>query len=228
MADKLTKKTADKTTSSRTPFSVIESYKGARIQLISALAEAKGNVAVFSSPNAAEGKSTTVANMAITLSQLNKKVLLIDADSRRPTIHSKFKLENELGLLDLLVGTADIEAVTKTYSPFLDIITSGSNYSNPSELCSSKAFDDVIVELSEKYDYILIDTPPVNIVSDALVIAQKANGIVLVVRSGVTERQALIKATNLIKSLAINPLGIIVNGTDNRNNKYGYNSKYGY
>lgn len=229
MADKNLKNTAgnNKSTSSRTPFSVIESYKGARMQLINALAEVGGNIATFSSPNASEGKSTTVANTAITLSQLNKKILLIDADSRRPTIHTKFKLENGFGLLDVLSGTADIDSVIHNYSPYLDVITSGSNYSNPSELCSSATFDEVLEKLSDKYDYVLIDTPPINIVSDALVIAQKTSGIVLVIRAGMTERQSLVKATNLIKSLAIKPLGIIVNGTNCRNNKYGY-SKYRY
>lgn len=218
---------ATKAAPQKTPFSVIEAYKGARIQLINALAEAGGNVAVFSSPNASEGKSTTVSNIAITLSQLKKRVLLIDADSRRPTIHTKFKFENDLGLLDILSDNANFETVVHHYSPFLDVVTSGSNYSNPSELYSSKSYDNFIDTVSREYDYVLIDTPPVNIVSDALVIGQKATGIVLVVRAGVTDRQSLVKATNLFRSLIIMPLGIVVNATDSRNKKYVY-KKYGY
>ena len=220
-----------KDNSGKTPFSVVESYKHIRIHLVTALSNAEGNVVTVSSPNAAEGKSNTAANTAITLSQLNKKVLLIDADSRRSTIHQKLKIENELGLMDVITGEATVDAVVKSYNPYLDIMTSGTNHNNPSELYSSQSFDDMIKEVSEKYDYVLIDTPPVNIVSDALVIAQKTTGMLLVIRADFTNGDSFRKALNLTKALDINLLGVVINSVNAESKKYykyGKYGKYGY
>ncbi len=220
-----------KDSSTKTPFSVVEAYKHIRIHLVTALSNAEGNVVTISSPNAGEGKSTTAVNTAITLSQLNKKVLLVDADSRRSTIHKKLKIENELGLMDVITGTSQFEECVKNYSSYLDILTSGSNHNNPSELYSSQGFDDFINYVSERYDYVIIDTPPVNIVSDALVIAQKCTGLLMIIRANFTNSDSLKKAHNLIKALHINLLGTIINGVDpeaKKYYKYGKYAKYGY
>lgn len=216
-----------KESSGKTPFSVVESYKHIRIHLVTALANAEGNVVTVSSPNAAEGKSTTAVNTAITLSQLNKKVLLIDADSRRSTIHQKLKMQNELGLMDVITGASACEDVIKNYNPYLDIMTSGTNHNNPSELYSSQAFDDLIAKVSEQYDYVLIDTPPVNIVSDALVIAQKTTGLLFVIRADFTNGDSFRKAHNLTKALDINLLGVVINSVNAESKKYYKYGKYG-
>ena len=216
-----------KETSNKTPFSVVEAYKHIRIHLVTALSSAGGNVVTISSPNAGEGKSTTAVNTAITLSQLNKKVLLVDADSRRSTIHKKLKIENELGLMDVITNSSSLEDCVKQYSSHLDILTAGSNHNNPSELYSSQGFDDFIAKVSEMYDFVIIDTPPVNIVSDALVIAQKCTGLLMIIRANFTNNESFKKAHNLIKALHINLLGTIINGVDPETKKYYKYGKYG-
>jgi capsular exopolysaccharide synthesis family protein len=211
----------------RTPFSVVEAYKHIRIHLVTELSSAGGNVVTISSPNAGEGKSTTAVNTAITLSQLNKKVLLVDADSRRSTIHKKLKIENTTGLMEVISGSLDFEDCVKNYSSYLDILTSGANHNNPSELYSSQGFDDFIAKVSELYDFVIIDTPPINIVSDALVIAQKCTGLLMIIRANFTNSESFKKAHNLIKALHINLLGTIINGVDPETKKYYKYGKYG-
>lgn len=220
----------------KVPFAVVEAYKNIRIHLMSALAKENGKVIAFSSPNASEGKSTTSVNIAITLSQLNKKVVLVDADVRRATVNKKLHLENNLGCTDVLVGNSTLEEALQSFNASLDILTSGSVAENPSELFSSTAFDRLLSELREKYDYVIIDTPPVNLVSDTLAIAQKCDGLVIIARAAVTTYASFKSAVATIKQLNINLIGTIINGSGAsrkkyrsyyRYSKYGY-SKYAY
>lgn len=215
------------------PFSVVEAYKNIRVQLTNILEKCGGKAIAISSPNASEGKSTTAINIAITLSQLNKKVVLIDTDIRRGTIHKKLKFENEAGCMDILSGRASFEQVVKHYNSYLDIITSGQIYSNTSELFDSNEFDSLLDKLNKEYDYILIDTPPVNLVSDALVISKKCDGLIYVIRSKVTTYEALRKAVSSTEKLNVNLLGVIINAVDSNNSSYkygkgGYYNKYRY
>ena len=223
-----------KTKSSKTPFSVLESYKSIRIHLVSILAKTNGKIVAISSPNASEGKSTTAVNIAITLSQLNKKVVIIDADTRRATVHKKLKLENSLGCLDIIANDTPIDDAIHHYSSYLDVITSGTFSSNPSELFSSSAFDKMLSELSSKYDYVIIDTPPINLISDALVISQKCDGLLLVLRAGVTSIDSFKQTIASTNELNIFVLGVVINGSDAapeglyKYRKYGKYGRYGY
>ena len=210
---------------SKVPFSVVEAYKNLRIHLVSILERNNSKVVAMSSANASEGKSTTSINLAVTLSQLNKKVILIDADSRRATIHQKLKLDNNKGCLDVISGNAELKEVIKSYNQYLDVITAGSVFNNPTELFCSNAFERMLTELRNMYDYIIIDTPPVNLVSDALVISQKCDGLVFVVRSGVTSYETFKNALISANQLGINVLGAIMNGVGGDTNKY---LKYGF
>lgn len=219
----------------KVPFAVVEAYKNIRIHLMSILGESNGKVIAFSSPNISEGKSTTSVNMAITLSQLNKKVILIDSDVRRPTINRKLNIENNKGCSDVLAGEVVLEEALKKYSDTLDILTSGTIAENPSELFSSTAFDRLLDELSEKYDYVIIDTPPINIVSDTLAVAQKCDGLVLIARAGVTTYASYRSALATIKQLNIKLLGTVLNGSGAERKNYYKNyksrksySNYGY
>lgn len=216
---------------SKVPFAVVEAYKNIRIHLMSALADIDGKVVAFSSPNASEGKSTTSVNIAITLSQLSKKVILVDSDVRRATVNKKLRMPNRIGCSDILAGEATLEECIKPYNQNLDVITSGSVTNNPSELFSSVAFDRMLSELREKYDYVIIDTPPVNLVSDALAISQKCDGLVLIARASVTTYAAFRNAMTTAKQLNINLIGTIINGSGAARKKYRsyYKySKYGY
>lgn len=208
------------------PFSVVEAYKNIRLQLTTALSKTGGKTVAISSPNASEGKSTTAVNIAITLSQLNKKVLIIDADIRRGTVHQKLKIENDKGCLDVLSGAAKLEEAIKNHTPYLDIMTCGVALSNSCELFDSPAFDSMLQQLSEKYDYIIVDTPPLNLVSDALVISKKCDGLLYVIRSSVTTYEAFRKSLNSTERLGVNLVGVVINAINSQSGKY-YKSKYG-
>ena len=246
MANKVSEKTTDSSRilgnekHNKVPFAVVEAYKTTRIHIVSTLEKSKAKVVAISSPNAAEGKSTTAINIAIALSQLNKKVLIIDADSRRSTVHKKLKAQNALGLLDIISGTGTIEEATKTYNDNLKFITAGTQANNPSELFSTESFSDFLDEIKDMYDYIIFDTPPINLVSDALVIAQKCDGIILIARANITTYDAFKRTVDSTKELNINVFGVIINGFEseksykygkyNRYGKYGYGryGRYGY
>ncbi len=209
----------------KTPFAIVESYKNLRTNLISILSKIGGKVLAISSPNAAEGKSTTSLNIAITLSQLNKKVVILDTDSRKPSIHKKAKISNDKGCMDYLLESAGLDDIITHYNSYLDIIPSGAKVKNPSELFSTLNFDKLLSELEERYDYVILDTPPINLVSDSLIIAQKCDAFVMVVRANITKYEAFEAAYDSLKVLDIELDGVIVNGSGG---KGGYYSKYHY
>lgn len=204
----------------KVPFAVSEAYKNIRTNLVSILARQGNKVIAVSSPNASEGKSTTAINTAISLSQLNKKVILIDADAHRPSLHSKLRLDNKNGLMDVINGITDIDGTVKKYNTYLDILTVGNIPQNPTEVFDSVGFDGFLTAAKEKYDYVIIDTPPVNLLSDASVISQKCDGLVLVVRAGITTHSMLKRSLSALKMLNINIIGIILNGTSNTSKRY--------
>lgn len=204
----------------KVPLAVSEAYKTIRTNLISVLKKQNSKIVVISSPNASEGKSTTSINVAISLSQINKKILLIDADVHRPSIHNKLRIKNDDGLMNVINGVSDFGEAVKHYNSKLDILTTGPIPLNATEIFSDTSFDSLLDKLKEEYDYIILDTPPVNLLSDSLVISQKCGGIVLVVRSGITTHEALRRAVSSTKQLDINIIGIILNGSDYSKNKY--------
>ena len=212
----------------KTPFSVIEAYKTIRLRLIDALQKNNGKIVAISSPNASEGKSTTIVNLSLTFAQLDKKILLIDCDTRRSTIHTKLKMENKLGLSDIITGAVSVEEATFSYKPNLDIITSGTPMNNPTELLNSPTFDKLLTDASQKYDYIFIDTPPINIVSDALIVGKKCDGMVVILRAESTTYETFKVTLANINDLEINLIGVVMNDMKSPSEKYYKYSKYKY
>ena len=214
----------------KVPFSIIEAYKSLRVHLLSLLENYNGKIIAVSSPNASEGKTTTAINTAITFSQLNKKVIIVDTDSRRPSVHQKLKLTNDFGCLDVVTEKVALADAVKHHNEYLDVLTVGSA-SNSSELFSSAGFDKLLLELRDKYDYIIVDTPPVNLVSDSLVVSQKCDGLLLVVRTGVTTYTTFNESLANIKKLGIKLFGTVMNGIGGEAGKYGkykgYKKYYG-
>ena len=211
--------------SSKVPFAVAEAYKSIRTNLMFLLNKKIGNVITVSGSDVSEGKSTTAVNMAIAFSQLGDRVLIIDADLRRSSIHKKTKVENDKGLSDVLGGFAEFSEVVKSVSPNLDVLTSGHQAPNPSELLGSVKYEVLINELKEKYAYIIIDTPPVNVVSDALIVAPKSDGVMLVVRDKFTMSDALKKAIEAFEFANVKVLGAVMNAAG-ANGKKKYYKKY--
>lgn len=208
------------------PFAVVESYKKIRTNLQFLLMPTARKIVSISSPIQAEGKSTTTVNTAIAFSQLGSKVLLIDADLRKPTIYKKMRISNSKGLSSVLVGFSTFEESVNHINPYLDVLVSGPTPPNPSELLGSDNMSRLLDALETQYDYIFIDTPPINIVSDALVLAPKTSGILLVIKSGSTTHEQFKKALSSIEFTGAHLLGAVLNGSKEvvkkGQGKYGY------
>ena len=215
-----------------TPFYVNESYKAMRTNITFALAASTSknkNVFAVASANPSEGKSTTAANIAIALSQMDCKVLLIDADLRKPVQHRIFKVNNKLGLTNVLVQMEIFEdCVKREVIPNLDLLTTGTKPPNPSEILASEYTADVLSGLSQMYDYVIIDTPPVNVVSDAMVISKSIAGILLVLKYGVTSYDDLKEATRRTELSNTSIVGCVLNGIKRRSGAHSYKYKYKY
>lgn len=213
------------------PFAVVEAYKTIRTNLTFLLSSSENKVFGITSPDAGDGKSTTAINMAIAFSQFGDKVLLIDADMRRSSVHKKLKIENNAGLSGVLAGFNNWEEVVTNISDSLDVITAGQVPPNPSELLGSARFEKLVEEVGQKYSYVIIDTPPIDVVSDALVVAPHTAGLVLVVKDQVTSTDAIKRTIEAAKFANINILGAVMNGANPKSGRrYGYRKygKYGY
>lgn len=194
---------------------VSEAYRSLRTNILFANIDKPVKTLVVSSSATKEGKSTTVANLAITMAQMGSRILIIDADLRRPTMHSLFKLERQIGLTNALLGTYTLDEVIKpTGVDNLDIITAGEIPPNPSELLSSNALRKALSILSARYDLILIDSPPVIAVTDAAVLSTRTDGVLLVVSSGYVTRREVLRALQLLNNVRANLLGVLLNGLD--------------
>lgn len=210
------------------PFAVVEAYKTIRTNLTYLLSSSDTKVFGITSPEAGEGKSTTAVNMAIAFSQLGDKVLLIDADMRKSSIHKKLKIENAAGLSNILAGFNNYKEAINHISDTFDVITAGQVPPNPSELLGSVRFKELVDTVGKEYSYVIIDTPPVDVVTDALVIAPQTAGLVLVVKDQVTPTDSISRAIEAAKFANINLLGAIMNATNPKSGRgYGYR-KYGY
>ncbi len=222
-------KTRSLLTDKGVPFNVIESYKTIRSNIMFTLGTSKKKVIAVSSPNPGEGKSTTAANIAIALAQTGSTVLLIDADMRKPIQHKIFKSGNKDGLSTLIImRSSEEDAVKKEVAGGLDMLHSGPIPPNPSELLASERFRTLIGEFSKKYDYVVIDTPPINVVSDAMVIKDLISGILLVLKYSSTTHEDLSGSMKQMSLVKANVLGFVLNESDySRSSRYSYYKYYG-
>ena len=217
-------------------FVASEAYKLLRTKLqFSFVDDVVCPVVGISSALAGEGKSLTSVNLAYSLAQLGKRVLLIDCDMRRPSLAAKLPISKVPGLSNYLTGQNDIQSVIQSCSydsdVLFDVISSGNNPPNPIELLSSAKMERVLTELRKKYDHIIIDLPPVGEVSDAMVAAKFTDGILLVVRQNYCNSVALSSAVSQFNFIETRILGIVMNCVGEFSGKYskygrGYYSKY--
>ena len=208
-------------------FAVAESYKSIRTNLQFLLSSNPGcKVVAISSPQAGEGKSTNAINLAIAFSQLGKKVLLIDAALRRPSLYKKLRIANTDGLSGILAGFATVEDNIVTVNNSFDTLPSGAIPPNPSELLSSASFQRLLASMRLIYDYIIIDTPPAGIVSDALSIANETDGLLLVVKEKSTTHADLQKVLDNISLAGVRILGAILNSSVSESQYSTYKSVY--
>ena len=171
------------TISDKSKFAIVESYKSERSNIMFSLSADDDKLFAETSYSKGEGKSTVSANLAISFSKMEKKVLLVDCDLRRPNIHNIFKIENQAGLSNVIGKMVEFEEVIhRNVLPNLDILPSGTIPPNPSELLCSPKFTNLIKKLYEEYDYIIFDTPPIGVVADALLLKDIIAGFVVVLR----------------------------------------------
>lgn len=193
-------------------FAAKEAYKLLRTNLMFSFSnEGEGRVIGITSAVQNEGKSLTSCNIACALAETGAKVLLLDADLRRPTIAAKMHLTKALGITNVLVSRMDVEEVIQTNDvmPGLDVISSGDIPPNPSELLGSNRMGKTIEQLRKKYDYIVVDLPPVTVVSDTLAISKYLDGVVVVVRSGISEKKMLAEAMRQLNMVSVRVLGFV-------------------
>ncbi|WP_420846140.1 CpsD/CapB family tyrosine-protein kinase [Neobacillus notoginsengisoli] len=202
---------------------ISEQYRTIRtnIQFSSIDNEIKSLMVTSSGPS--EGKSTTVANLAVVFAQQGKKVLLVDADLRRPTVHYTFNVPNTFGMTNVLTKqVAFPEAIRKTEVEDLYVLTSGPIPPNPAELLGAAAMDHLLKEAQDHFDMVLFDTPPVLAVTDAQILANKCDGTLLVIYSGKTEIELVTKAKELLESAKGKLLGTVLNHKEIKGNDYYY------
>ena len=218
-----------KLTDDNLPFYVVESYKSVRTNINFSLSTTDRKIFAVSSAKFGEGKSSTAANIAIAMAQRGKKVLLIDADMRKSVQHTIFGLKNKRGLSTAISQMDPLDkCIHKNVMENLDVMTAGPIPPNPSELLASEHMTDILNELNSKYSTIIIDTPPVNSVTDAMELTKKISGIVLVVRYGYTNSEDLKEAIKKIEFVQLNMYGFIMNGIkDSKQENYYYKYSYG-
>ncbi len=194
---------------------VSEAYRSLRTNIQFADIDKPKRVLLMTSSASKEGKSTTAVNLAITLAQMGSRVLLVDSDLRRPSVHNFFGMEKTYGLTNLLIGSLSFDDVIKrTEVENLDVITAGDIPPNPSELVSSDAMRKFIAAARERYDHVLLDSPPVIAVTDAAVLATRVDGTILVVSSGYVNRKEVMRAVSLLRNVKGNILGVVLNALD--------------
>jgi capsular exopolysaccharide synthesis family protein len=209
---------------SRSPIS--EAYRAFRTSLLLASANSP-KVMVITSTFAKEGKTTTSINLATVLAQMGKPVLLIDADLRRPRLQKVFKGKMNLGLVNYLAANIPLEdVIQETNVPNLSVVLSGPNPPNPSELLASDRMKSLIHEVRSKFAYVIFDSPPVLAVTDAIVLAASADGVVLCVHGGQTPRELVQRSAERLRQSNIPVLGAILNNLDLQ--QYGYTFKKSY
>ena len=205
--------------------SASEAFRAARTALFFASQNERYTTFLITSPSPGDGKSTVASNLAISISQTGKRVVLVDADYRRPRIHQYFDHPIEPGSVNVLNGELDLdEAIIPTFQPNLSVLSAGGRPKAPGELVTSVEFEDLIKELRTRFDYILIDSPPLLPVADSTVMASMVDGVYMVMRIRKGVRVSAASAKEKLDQVNANVLGVIVNGMD-QNQHY---SEYGY
>lgn len=212
-------------------FSVKEAYKLLRANIMFSFSDSyRGHVIGITSSLQSEGKSSTASNIAYVLAEAGARVLLMDADLRRPSVASKLNLARTPGLTNLLVSKVEYKELLQhnSMAPDMDVLTSGDIPPNPSELLGSERMEKLIQELVQNYDYVIVDLPPVNVVSDAIAMSRVLDGVIMVVRNGVSEQRMLAESMRQLKLVNLRVLGFVFRDNTVSGTKYGKKYSYKY
>ena len=215
-----------------TPFAINESFRALYTKVLYLPIESKCKKIALTSAFPGEGKTYVSINLAITLAKNseNKKILLIDADMRKPRVArilSKYaeKVENDNGLTEFLAGIDEKPNIIETDIPNLSILFSGKESANPIGLINSKRMGELLEICSEEYDYIILDTPPVTVVSDAVLFADKIDGYVMAARADYSNINSLSEAVDVIKKVGGEVFGVVLSAVNPKNSRGNYSHK---
>jgi len=203
---------------------IAEAYRSIRTNILYARVDNPIKTILVTSPGPGEGKSTSAANLAITFAQMGTRTLLVDTDLRRPVLDVIFRRHTGKGLIDVLVGTRTLDdAIEMTPIRNLFLLSSGRTPVKPSEFLASKRMEKLIQKTQSQFDLIIFDSPPIIPVTDAAVLGTKMDGIVMVVKAGETDRDALVRSRIILENVNANILGVLINGIKS---DYMYGSYY--
>lgn len=206
-----------------------EAYRVIRTSIQFAQAGKNLQTIMITSCTPDEGKSLTIANLAVVLTQTGKSVLVLDCDMRNPTVHKNFGLSNRVGLSSCIsLGTALAEAVQATQVPGLYALSAGVIPPNPSELLGSERMQQLLQEAKEQYDYVLVDVPPVLPVTDTLLVSRIVDGVIIVIDSGNVKVEAARDVKQSLLGAGANILGVVLNKVRSEHHGYGYGYYYYY
>lgn len=210
-------------THEQTKSPISEAYRTLRTNVQFTSVDSKTKKILITSSGPREGKSTTVANLAVSMAQAGKSVLIVDADLRNPTMHKLFELSNLEGLSVSLVQDKDYKNyIQETRVPGVRVLTGGPIPPNPAELVGSMRMKGLIEEVSSQYDVVLIDTPPVIAVTDAAILAQEVDGVILVLASGEVNKEYAQRAKDQLDKVGAKILGAVLNKADMKSSEYYY------
>ncbi|MCJ7810123.1 MAG: polysaccharide biosynthesis tyrosine autokinase, partial [Desulfobulbaceae bacterium] len=206
-----------------------ESFRGIRTGVLFSSADKPPQVILVSSSGPGEGKTVCASNLAVAMAQSGSRVVLLDCDMRRPRLHKMFNISREVGVSNVLVGSSTLaEAMVVDAVPNLDVIPCGPIPPNPSEMIGSNKMKDLIETLRKDYTRIIIDSPPVTAVTDSAILAQAADGLILVIRAGDTPRQIVLNGVSHLKAMNAPILGAVLNGVNTGKDSYYYYQYYYY
>ena len=199
-----------------------EAYRSLRTNIQYSSFDKQYKTILVTSANPGEGKSTTAGNLALTLAEGEARVLLVDCDMRKPSVHKNFRVTNTYGISDVLLQKKKVMEVAHKYNENLYIITAGKIPPNPAEMIASKAMTLFLEEMKEHFDYIVLDTPPVQAVADSQILSTKVDGSLFVVRAGLTKKDEVQSAIAALKKVNANIIGTVLHAIDSKTNKYYY------
>ena len=216
------------------PFNYVESFKSLRTNLNFIAATEKLNTFILTSAIPGEGKSNTAINLAITLAEDSKSVVVVDCDLRKPSLNRYLKLgRNFKGVTDILTGNATVEDALIQFEDLgIHVLTAGAVPPNPSEMLSAEPMQKLVEDLKAAFDYVILDTPPVSVVTDAAILGRYADGALLCVRSDFAPKETVQLAKERLTAVGVRILGVVLTGFDAKNDHkssaYSYTYEYEY
>jgi len=203
---------------------VSEAYKTIRTNIAFSNVDSDIKTILVTSAQPGEGKTTTISNLAVSFAGLDKKIIVIDCDLRKPTVHKQFNISNINGLTDALIGSKPfLQCIQKSELNNLDILPAGTIPPNPSEILSSNNMKELVKKLKEYYDYVFIDSPPIGSVTDAAIISSYSDGVILVCGSNEVDKEIALVSKERLDNVNAKLLGVVLNKFDVDSSKY-----YGY